>query len=117
MRLEILDIIRCSDECVCHLSAALRKPQPYVSQQLAILRNAGLITVRKEGNLVFYGLANGPASAQVTGILGAIADDADVGRLAKSLPAGHEAGHQRVASCTCPRCDPDAAYKPRDNGL
>ena len=32
----------CGDaECVCHLSALLNKPQPYVSQQLAVLRTAG----------------------------------------------------------------------------
>jgi ArsR family transcriptional regulator len=113
MRLEILGIIRRSDECVCHLSAALGKPQPYVSQQLAILRNAGLITDRKEGNLVFYGLADGPAAAQVKEILDAIADKADeVGRIAVS-PYG---GYRRVSGCTCPKCEPGGACEPRDNG-
>ena len=53
MRLQILDLVRRSDECVCHLSAVLDKPQPYVSQQLAILREAGLIVDRKEGTNVF----------------------------------------------------------------
>jgi len=104
IRLEILDIIRRSDECVCHLSAALGKPQPYVSQQLAILRNAGLITDRKEGNLVFYGLAGGPAALQVTEILGAIVDGA----------ADQEAAHRSVAGCTCPRCEPGGACCPKN---
>ena len=53
LRLEILAIVRRSDECVCHLSAALHKPQPYVSQQLAVLRREGLIADHKEGNNVF----------------------------------------------------------------
>ena len=107
MRLEILDIIRRSDECVYHLSAALTKPQPYVSQQLAILRNAGLITDRKEGNLVFYGLADGRASGQVAAILAAIADEA---------ARGEEAGPRRVAGCNCPKCEAGGACKSRDNG-
>ena len=107
MRLEILDIIRGSDECVCHLSAALKKPQPYISQQLAILRNAGLITDRKEGNLVFYGLTEGPAAVQVTEIVGALTDE---------LAAGREGGHRRVDGCTCPRCEEGGACTPRGRG-
>jgi DNA-binding transcriptional ArsR family regulator len=111
VRLEILEIIRRSDECVCHLSAALKKPQPYVSQQLAILRNAGLITDRKEGNLVFYGLTDGPASAQVKVLLEAIAGQADVGRIVNS-PYG---SHQPVAGCTCPKCEPGGACGPKNS--
>jgi DNA-binding transcriptional ArsR family regulator len=107
MRLEILDIIRRSDECVCHLSAALKKPQPYVSQQLAILRNAGLITDRKEGNNVFYGLTNGHAAIQATEILKAIADE---------VATSQEAGHSLVTGCNCPKCEPGGTCKPRDNG-
>jgi DNA-binding transcriptional ArsR family regulator len=103
MRLEILDIIRRSDECVCHLSAALKKPQPYVSQQLAILRNAGLITDRKNGNLVFYGLTAGPAAAEAAEILGATGDEA-------------AAGHRSVAGCHCPKCEAGGSCTPRDNG-
>jgi DNA-binding transcriptional ArsR family regulator len=107
MRLEILDIIRRSDECVCHLSAALNKPQPHVSQQLAILRKAGLIADRKDGNLVFYGLTDGPAAAQAAEILGAIAGEAE---------ADQASGHRPVAGCTCPKCEPGGACKPRNNG-
>jgi DNA-binding transcriptional ArsR family regulator len=107
MRLEILDIIRRSDECVCHLSAALKKPQPYVSQQLAILRNAGLITDRKDGNLVFYGLTDGPAAAQSVEILGATGGEAE---------AGWEAGHRSVPGCTCPKCEAGGTCTPRGNG-
>jgi DNA-binding transcriptional ArsR family regulator len=107
MRLQIMDIIRESDECVCHLSAALAKPQPYVSQQLAVLRKQGLIADRKEGNNVFYGLADGPAADQAAVILEAIAREA---------PARQGEGHRVVAGCTCPKCEPDGTCKPRDNG-
>jgi DNA-binding transcriptional ArsR family regulator len=107
MRLQILDIIRGSDECVCHLSAALAKPQPYVSQQLAVLRNAGLIADRKEGNNVFYGLAGGLAADRVAAIL-----ESTVGEIA----AGQAEGHRAVPGCNCPKCEPDGTCKPRDNG-
>jgi len=104
VRLEILDIIRRSDECVCHLSAALEKPQPYVSQQLAILRNASLITDRKDGNLVFYGLIDGPAAAQAVEILGVIAAES---------AAGQQVGHRSVAGCNCPKCEQGGTCSPR----
>jgi DNA-binding transcriptional ArsR family regulator len=107
MRLEILDIMRGSDECVCHLSAALKKPQPYVSQQLAVLRKEGLIADRKEGNNVFYGLTGGLAAGQVATILAAIAGEAS---------AGPEGGHRPVAGCYCPKCEPGGTCKPRSNG-
>jgi len=110
VRLEILEIIRRSDECVCHLSAVLKRPQPYVSQQLAILRNAGLIADRKDGNLVFYGLTDGPAAGQVTEILGAFANEADAGQIA-DLPA---ANHVRVAGCTCPKCESGGTCGPKN---
>lgn len=106
MRLEILDIIRQSDECVCHLSATLDKPQPYVSQQLAVLRKEGLIADHKEGNNVFYGLESGPDAGRVAAILEAIGGEA------RATPG---AGHGPVPGCYCPKCDPDGTCRPRDN--
>jgi DNA-binding transcriptional ArsR family regulator len=88
VRLEILDLLRRDDECVCHLSAALGRPQPYVSQQLALLRTAGLIVDRKDGNYVLYGLADARVADQV----------------AVALDATASAGHRRVANCPCPKC-------------
>jgi len=102
MRLEILTIVRWSDECVCHLSAALNKPQPYVSQQLAVLRNAGLIADHKEGNNVFYGLASGRAG-QVAAILGTI----DAGEPSIALR-----DHQHIEGCYCPKCQPEGTCSP-----
>ncbi len=99
MRLQILDLLRCSDECVCHLSAILGKPQPYVSQQLAILRDTGLIVDRKAGTNVFYGLNNSEARAMLDAIFG-------------SSPADNHSmaamQHQRAAGCNCPKCSTEA---------
>jgi predicted transcriptional regulator len=39
-RLQILDILRAGEECVCHIQSLLGKRQAYVSQQLMVLREA-----------------------------------------------------------------------------
>ena len=95
MRLQMLDLVRRSDECVCHLSAVLAKPQPYVSQQLAILREAGLIVDRKEGTHVFYGLDGKDMANTLTAVLDALF----------AVPRADAAlGHERIAGCCCPKC-------------
>ena len=103
-RLQILEALLNDSECVCHLSALMHKPQPYVSQQLAVLRNAGVIVDEKEGTNVFYGLAGGPAADQVAAILRAV-DEEKLTLEAK--------GHQHVAGCYCPKCEPDGTCSPR----
>jgi DNA-binding transcriptional ArsR family regulator len=40
--------------CVCHLHEALPYSQPQVSKHLAVLRQAGLLDSRREGNWVYY---------------------------------------------------------------
>lgn len=57
-RLHILATLRYGEQCVCHLEALLDRPQAYVSQQLAILRAAGLVRDRKEGQRVYYAIAD-----------------------------------------------------------
>ncbi|MGD2205140.1 MAG: metalloregulator ArsR/SmtB family transcription factor [Anaerolineae bacterium] len=54
VRLRILDILAQQEACVCHLTAILDQRQPYVSQQLATLREAGLVTDRRDGTLIYY---------------------------------------------------------------
>lgn len=53
-RLAILEILRGGEACVCHMQAILGLRQAYISQQLMLLRQAGLVEVRKDGLNVFY---------------------------------------------------------------
>lgn len=94
-RLQILNILRDGDECVCHLSAALGKPQPYVSQQLAILRNGGAVIDYKEGTNVFYRLADENVRRLVEVVCGV--GTADGGRQTG-------AARHAVVGCHCPKC-------------
>jgi DNA-binding transcriptional ArsR family regulator len=57
-RLAILDILRDGEHCVCHLEAWLGFRQAYISQQLSVLRQAGLIRDRRDGWNIFYQIAD-----------------------------------------------------------
>ena len=54
VRLEILELLRAGEACVCHIQAMLDQRQAYVSQHLNVMRQAGLVTNRKEGLRVYY---------------------------------------------------------------
>ena len=57
-RLRILEALEQEEACVCHLETLLGLRQAYISQQLAVLREAGLVSDRQEGLYVFYRLAD-----------------------------------------------------------
>ncbi len=57
-RLAILDILRDGEHCVCHMEACLEQRQAYISQQLSVLREAGLIEDRRDGWNIFYRIAD-----------------------------------------------------------
>jgi DNA-binding transcriptional ArsR family regulator len=106
-RLRILDILADGEACVCHLSAALHQRQAYVSQQLARLKDAGLIVDRKDGLYVYYGLAD-------TGIVPML-DEARqflARRSGGPLPQPEEPPHAEDA-CPCPRCQEARTGLPR----
>jgi DNA-binding transcriptional ArsR family regulator len=57
-RLRILEVLQSEDEaCVCHLEARLGQRQAYISQQLAKLREVGLVVDRRDGHNIFYAVA------------------------------------------------------------
>lgn len=53
-RLQILELLRGKELCVCDLQAALKQRQACVSQHLMVLREAGIVTCRKAGLRVYY---------------------------------------------------------------
>jgi len=57
MRLQILQALSQEAACVCDLMLIIKRRQPYVSQQLMVLRDAGLVTGAHEGASVIYRLA------------------------------------------------------------
>jgi len=56
-RLAILETLRDAERCVCEIEEVLDLRQAYVSQQLTVLRETGLVCYRKEGWNVYYRIA------------------------------------------------------------
>lgn len=88
-RLAILEILRDGEECVCHLEAMLGFRQAYLSQQLAVLREAGILQDRREGWNIYYRIVR----EDVLDILQTVH---------ASLP--EQAPTVKAHSCDCPKC-------------
>jgi ArsR family transcriptional regulator len=55
-RLRIIALLTGNERCVCELRDQLDVPQPLLSFHLKTLRNAGIITDRRDGRWVHYSL-------------------------------------------------------------
>ena len=55
-RLKILSMLRGGEKCVCDIWQRIKLPQNLTSHHLKILKDAGLVTSRKEGLKVLYRL-------------------------------------------------------------
>lgn len=53
-RLYLLDLLRAGECCVGDLTAKVGADQSTVSKHLAILKEAGLVTMRKEGAMSYF---------------------------------------------------------------
>ena len=73
-RLRILELLRKEERSVGELVAALRQPQPKVSNHLACLRWCGFVTAERRGKRVFYSLSD-PRVAEVVDIARALLVD------------------------------------------
>lgn len=57
-RLRILQLLQEGERCVTEIVAAMKEKFPTVSQRLRILRSEGLIARRRDGNHIYYSLAD-----------------------------------------------------------
>jgi DNA-binding transcriptional ArsR family regulator len=100
VRLQILEVLRSEETCVCHLEAVLGQRQAYISQQLMKLRDAGLVVDRREGMNVFYSLANDT--------IGSLLDTAVNAATTVAAQTGDDLSFAylkpAVLDCMCPIC-------------
>ncbi|MCW4046828.1 MAG: metalloregulator ArsR/SmtB family transcription factor [Candidatus Bathyarchaeota archaeon] len=68
LRLEILEFLRDGEKCVCEIIPHLNTLQPVVSRHLKILKDAGLVKDRKEGNKRFYSTVDNKIYNVIDGI-------------------------------------------------
>lgn len=103
VRLKILELLTGEGEaCVCHLEARLDLRQAYISQQLAKLREVGLVEDRRDGLNVFYSVSN----VETAPLLEAAKDlAAAVGRTRNEVLLFHVTGPVAPAMCSCPSCE------------
>lgn len=94
-RIAILEVLRHGEECVCHLEVVLGRRQAYISQQLMILRAAGLVLDRRDGLNSFYRVVR-PAIYEVL----------DAARGLDGPPAPAMTIPLRPGNCPCPNCSP-----------
>jgi DNA-binding transcriptional ArsR family regulator len=98
-RLAILDELRDGEQCVCHLEAALGYRQAYISQQLMILRESGLVRDIRDGWNIFYQVA----LPQVFELIDAAND---VLSQNDSNPIYYTRTRNPRPGCPCPKCNP-----------
>jgi DNA-binding transcriptional ArsR family regulator len=53
-RLKILELLRGGERCVCEIFPAIQEEQSNVSRHLALMKAAGILASRKEGQMVHY---------------------------------------------------------------
>lgn len=94
-RIAILELLRGGEQCVCHLEATLGARQAYISQQLAVLREAGLVADERDGLNIYYRVVR----PEVFAVIGAA-------RAMLEMPATPDPAD---VACPCPKCAAVAA--------
>jgi ArsR family transcriptional regulator len=94
-RLRMVALLAHGELCVCHIERALELSQPNASRQLAVLKNAGLVDTRREGNWIHYRLAP-QADPDAKRLLGALI-------AVFSKRAELQRNYERVTQCCGPR--------------
>jgi ArsR family transcriptional regulator len=96
VRLEILLVIGNQEACVCHLEATLRQRQAYLSQHLMEMRDAGIITSRRDGRFIYYRMADEKLPALLSAAANYLGIDPQT---IESATNG-----QPQTGCSCPKC-------------
>ncbi len=98
-RLAILGILRDGEQCVCHMEAHLGLRQAHISQHLMLLREAGLVSDRRDGWNIFYQVTQ-PEIFAVIDSMNTLCGDGGQEKTQKIKL------HARRKSCPCPKCTP-----------
>lgn len=99
-RLAVLDLLRDGEQCVCHIEASLSLRQAYISQQLMILKDAGLVESRRDGLNLYYSVVK-------PGIF-SLLDTLSIVTGVTAHPPEHT--HAETA-CPCPKCNAKSSPK------
>lgn len=84
-RLSIIQRLRLGERCVCDLTDALDAAQSRLSFHLKVLKEAGLVTDRREGRWMYYTLNTESL--------------AEVGELVEAMASAPSAAERRTGCC------------------
>jgi ArsR family transcriptional regulator len=106
IRLQIIELLRDEGAYVMHLTNALNRRQAYLSQHLAVLREAGLVVCERRGMTVIYRVSD-PGVFELLEHLRRLAPALEgvrskVGERVSFSPGGLSLRTMR--GCRCPRC-------------
>jgi DNA-binding transcriptional ArsR family regulator len=98
-RLAILDMLRDEEQCVCHMEAVFGLRQAHISQHLMVLREAGLVSDRRDGWNIYYRVVK-PEIYPVIEAMNAFSGAAHGNPFKDEL-------EKHKHSCPCPKCNAD----------
>lgn len=82
-RLRLVNLMAEGEICVCFFVEVLDQPQPTISRHLAYLRRAGLVSAKRDGKWMSYGLTppeNATARQIFDAVLASFATDRELQR-------------------------------------
>jgi len=94
-RLAILTILRDGEQCVCHMEAMLKLRQAYISQHLKILKDAEIVSDRRDGWNMYYRVTR-PEVYEIMDTMIAVTGQPE------EIPHAHSS-----VECPCPKCHPE----------
>jgi len=95
-RLQILELLKNEERCVCEFIPALRKAQSTTSKHLGILYNAGILDRRVEGRRTIYRVKN-PKVFEMLRLVESMALE-ELAKIAKALEAARKSSEQVAPS-------------------
>ena len=91
-RLQVLCLLAGGERSVGEINQLLDLSQSALSQHLAVLREEGLVTTRREAQMVFYSLLPGPAAQVMATLYGIYCGTAQGGAQTPGSTAGSSQG-------------------------
>lgn len=99
-RLRIIKLLEGGELCVCQLTAALGMGQSRISRHLSILKQAGIISDRRQGKWVHYQLCCADPADKISGIYNKLSHGPIVNRDRSAIKICRQIGPgKRAADC------------------
>ena len=92
-RLAILSVLRDGEQCVCHMEAMLKLRQAYISQHLKVLKDAEVVSDRRDGWNMYYRVIQPEIFEIIEGMSTMIGSPGEIAHV------------HRSTDCPCPKCD------------